>query len=153
MRVCGPCSASLDALDAAEAGSPGTRQGLLRGDDEDSEWGVIAGDTGVIPVDRQCQEQLAAVYVPVTGVDAPNLPRRGVESISAAAEGVSVYLRGTVDGCSRTGEGDLINHSNMCPRLQPLDIYGTLFCESLDLDSIGQPQPRNNTRVHVFRRL
>ena len=107
----------------------------------------------MIPVDRQCQEQLAAVYVPVTGVDAPNLPRRGVESISAAAEGVSVYLRGTVDGCSRTGEGDLINHSNMCPRLQPLDIYGTLFCESLDLDSIGQPQPRNNTRVHVFRRL
>jgi hypothetical protein len=106
VRVCGPCNASLDALDAAEAGSPGTHLGLIRGDDEDSEWGVIAGDTGVIPVDRQCQEQLAAVYVPVTGVDAPNLPRRGVESISAAAEGVSVYLRGTVDGCSRTGERD-----------------------------------------------
>lgn len=36
---------------------------------------------------------------------APNLPRKGVESIAAAAEGMSEYLRGTVNGCSRAVAG------------------------------------------------
>jgi hypothetical protein len=104
VRVCAKCMdwlASCEdvacALETAPASTPRAADDQSDGahdthtcrdfeDDDDEDWGVIANEASALPDDTQCQDVWSAVYVPVTKVQAPNLPRKGVEHIVDAVQ-------------------------------------------------------------------